>query len=79
LGRAKEGFKGAADAEVIPPLFSFPSHYLLFVSGSRRSRAIRERHRRPFRHRQHDCGCHGRRLWVGGWAEALWDPGSRSR
>lgn len=26
LGRAKEGFKGAADAEVIPPLFSFHSH-----------------------------------------------------
>lgn len=62
LGRAKEGFKGAADAEVriiIPSAGRRFRLTVLFI-GTPGSGTIREGHSRPFWHRQHDCRCHCR-------------------
>lgn len=90
LGKAKEGFRGAADAEV----FSYSFLYLLFLllllychlflyetmlitTDSRGPRAIRKGHSRPIRHRQHDRRRHEGGIRIGGWSEALWDPGGR--
>ena len=69
LGKAKEGFRGATD-EVC---FEIPrSHYRILTTVETRGPcAIRKRHHRSFRHRQHDRRCD---WWH--WTETLRHPRS---